>query len=84
MNATSRAILDIEKRWLNRLDRAGKASEIRERLGITPTRYAQMLLRVIDDPEAIASEPMLVGAVRRRLESRMRARSCVPVREMVS
>lgn len=47
---------------------------IRERLGLSPTRYHQLLMRAIDLPEALAYDPMLVRRLSRLRESRRRTR----------
>lgn len=67
-----RSVLDLERRWA----RVGgsKARSIRQRLGISPTRYHQLLVRAIDLPEALAYDPMLVRRLRRLRDARRRAR----------
>lgn len=42
-----------------------KESAARNELGLSPTRYAQVLNRLLDDPEAYAGYPMLVKRLRR-------------------
>ncbi len=42
-----------------------KHRAIRERLEISPTRYHQLLNRIIETPEALAVDPMLVRRLRR-------------------
>ena len=42
-----------------------KAREIRERWGLTPTRYHQLLVRAVDSPDALAYDPVLVRRLRR-------------------
>ena len=51
-----------------------KQRAIRERLGISPTRYHQLLNRIIETPEALAVDPMLVRRLRRIHEARRRRR----------
>jgi hypothetical protein len=67
-----RSVLELERRWAV----AGGPSQrlIRQRLGISPTRYHQLLVRAIDLPEALAYDPMLVRRLRRLRETRRRAR----------
>lgn len=68
----TRLILEFERSgaWRGRTkDRA-----IRERLGITPTRYHQLLLGAIDRPEVLAYDPMLVHRLRRLRDARRRIR----------
>jgi hypothetical protein len=51
-----------------------KAREIRERWGLTPTRYYQLLVRAVDSPDALAYDPVLIRRLRRLREARRRAR----------
>ena len=67
-----RAILDFERGWW--LEPAPKASLIRERFGLSAARYHQLLNRLIDRPEALAYDPMLVRRLRRLRDSRRRRR----------
>jgi hypothetical protein len=56
--------------------RRGRSKEraIRQDLGITPTRYHQLLVGAIDRPEALAFDPMLVRRLRRLRDARRRTR----------
>jgi Protein of unknown function (DUF3263) len=38
---------------------------IRERLGLSPTRYFQLLGALLDDPRALAHDPLTVNRLRR-------------------
>ena len=67
------AILAFEKSWW--AADASKASEIRERFSMSTTAYHQILNGLLDDPAALAAEPLLVKRLRRLRESRQRARS---------
>jgi len=65
-------ILDFERSW-------GKVSvrkelAVRTRFGVSPARYYQLLNRLIDQPEALEYDPMLVQRLRRLRESRRRRR----------
>lgn len=51
-----------------------KATGIRERLGLSPTRYYRMLGALIDDPDAAAYDPLVVHRLRRSRQQRRRAR----------
>jgi len=42
-----------------------RESALREQLGMSPTRYSQVLDRLLDDPEAYLAEPMLIKRLRR-------------------
>lgn len=52
-----------------------KERAIRERFGFSPSRYHQLLHRIIDRPEALMYDPMLVRRLRRVREVRRRART---------
>jgi hypothetical protein len=52
-----------------------KERAIRERFGFSPSRYHQLLHRIIDRSEALAYDPMLVRRLRRLREVRRRART---------
>lgn len=70
------AILDFERTWWRHA--GSKERAIRERFAISPTRYYQLLNRLLDDPEAMRHDPMLVKRLRRLRASRSRARSHRP------
>jgi hypothetical protein len=67
-----RSILDLERSWV--IGGGRKERQIRQRLGLSPTRYHQLLVRAIDLPEALAYDPMLVRRLRRLRDTRRRAR----------
>ena len=46
-----------------------KQRAIRERFGFSPARYHQLLNRIVDTPEALAYDPMLVRRLRRVREA---------------
>ena len=52
-----------------------KEREILDAIGITPTRYYQLLNELIDRPDAAQFDPALVARLRRRRTSRARLRS---------
>lgn len=54
--------------------RGRKDRVIRERLGLSPTRYRQVLMRTIELPAALAYDPVLVGRLRRLRDARRRTR----------
>lgn len=66
------AVIAFEREWW----RYGGAKEaaIRERLGLSAVQYYQILNALLDTPEALAAEPMLVKRLRRLRESRQRGR----------
>ena len=66
------AMLAFEKQTWTRA--GSRDAAIRDLFGITPTRYHQLLLELIDLPEALAAEPGLVNRLRRRSRSSLRQR----------
>jgi hypothetical protein len=69
----SREILDFEREaWKLSVT---KERAIRQRFGFSPSRYHQVLHRIIDRPEALVYDPMLVRRLRRVREVRRRART---------
>jgi hypothetical protein len=72
LSERDRAILDLERSWF--LEAGSKSSSIRDRLGLSPTRYYQVLAGLIDVPEAEAYDPLVVRRLRRERELRRRAR----------
>jgi hypothetical protein len=67
------AILDFEREWWKYA--GAKEQAIRERFDLSPTRYYQLLNRIIDDEEAVAYDPMLVKRLRRMRAARQRQRA---------
>lgn len=66
-------ILDFERNWWKH---AGpKEQGIRERFEMSATRYYQILNSLIDQPDALAHDPLLVKRLRRLRAERQRARS---------
>ncbi len=65
-------VLDFERTWSQGAPRKDPA--IRARFGISPARYYQRLDRLIDRPEALSYDPMLVQRLRRMREMRRRTR----------
>ncbi len=61
-------ILDFERNW--RGSSLPKDSAVRRRFGMSPARYHQVLNRLIDRPEALEYDPMLVRRLRRVREAR--------------
>jgi hypothetical protein len=67
-----RAILAFERRWWRHA--GAKEQAIRDTFGLSPTRYYQLLNRLLDRPAALACDPVLVGRLRRLRASRTRSR----------
>jgi hypothetical protein len=73
LDQRSREVLDFEREaWKLPVT---KERAIRERFGFSPSRYHQLLHKVIDRPEALVYDPMLVRRLRRVREVRRRART---------
>ena len=68
-----REILNFERQWWQYA--GAKEQAIRDLFGMSTTRYYQVLNALIDRPEAVAADPMLVKRLRRLRASRQRARS---------
>jgi hypothetical protein len=67
-----RAILDFERCWW--MLPAPKSAGIREHLHLSPTRYYRLLNALLDDPDALAYDPLVVHRLRRMRLQRRRAR----------
>jgi hypothetical protein len=67
-----RAILDFERMWWT--EPGPKESAIRDRFELSGTRYYQILHELLDDPEALAYDPLVVRRLRRMRDRRRRAR----------
>jgi len=72
LNAEDRHILEFEGSWWTRP--GAKATAIRERLGISPTRYYRRLGELVDTTEALHHAPLVVRRLRRRRHERRRDR----------
>ena len=68
-----RAILEFERQWWRHA--GAKEEAIRRQFGVGPTAYYQLLSRLLDDPAALAYDPMLVKRLQRQRASRRRQRS---------
>jgi hypothetical protein len=66
-------ILAFERQWWKYA--GAKEQAIRELFDMSATRYYQVLNALIDDPAALAHDPMLVKRLRRMRSSRQRART---------
>lgn len=66
-----RAILDFETTATWWRTAGAKENQIRDRFGITSTRYYQLLNRTLDDPDAVAYSPATVARLRRIREGRV-------------
>lgn len=68
-----REILDFERQWWKFA--GAKEQAVREKFGMSATRYYQVLNALIDRSEAVAHDPLLVRRLRRLRAARQRARS---------
>jgi hypothetical protein len=66
-------ILAFERLWWKYA--GAKEQAVREQFGMSATRYYQVLNALIDRPEAIAFDPLLVKRLRRLRAARHRQRS---------
>ena len=68
-----REILAFERQWWKYA--GAKEQAIRELFDMSATRYYQVLNALVDRPEALAADPMLIKRLRRLRASRQRARA---------
>lgn len=73
LSSRDEAILAFEARWWSFSGPKEKA--IREQFAMSATRYYQVLNALIDQPVALAADPLLVKRLRRLRAERQRARS---------
>jgi hypothetical protein len=66
-------ILAFERQWWKYA--GAKEQALRDLFDLSATRYYQVLNALIDRPEALECDPMLVKRLRRMRHSRQRARS---------
>jgi len=66
-------ILDFERNWWKYA--GAKEAAVREKFGMSATRYYQVLNALIDKPEALEADPLLVRRLRRLRAARQRQRS---------
>ena len=73
LSRRDREILSFERQWWQYT--GAKEQAIRDLFAMSTTRYYQVLNALIDRPEAVAADPMLVKRLRRLRATRQRARS---------
>ncbi|MFC7449493.1 DUF3263 domain-containing protein [Rhodococcus daqingensis] len=66
-------ILSFERQWWKYA--GAKEEAIKELFDMSATRYYQVLNALVDRPEALAADPMLVKRLRRLRASRQKARA---------
>ncbi|HLS44790.1 MAG TPA: DUF3263 domain-containing protein [Ornithinicoccus sp.] len=68
-----RQIIDFERQWWKYA--GAKEQAIKDLFDMSATRYYQLLNRLIDAPEALEHDPMLVKRLRRMRAQRQKSRS---------
>ena len=72
LTARERAILAFEQQWWRHA--GAKEQAVRDTFGLSSTRYYQLLNGLLDNPAALAADPVLIGRLRRLRSSRARNR----------
>ena len=67
-----RSILDFERTWWTQ--DGPKETAIRRQFELSPTRYYQLLNQLLDSPEAVEYDPLVVRRLRRLRSARRRVR----------
>lgn len=67
-----RAILDFERTWWT--EPGLKEEGIRERLRMSPARYYRTIRALLDSPDAMSYDPLVVRRLRRSRDLRRRTR----------
>ena len=73
LDRRDREILAFERQWWKYA--GAKEQAIRELFDMSPTRYYQVLNALLDKPEALAADPLLIKRLRRLRTSRQRNRA---------
>jgi hypothetical protein len=73
LTATEAQMLGFERQWWRYA--GAKEQAIRESFGLSATRYYQLLNALIDQPAAMAADPMLVKRLKRLRTTRRQARA---------
>jgi hypothetical protein len=73
LSARDREILAFERHWWKYA--GAKEQAVRDLFDMSATRYYQVLNALLDRPEALVADPMLVKRLRRLRAARQRARS---------
>ncbi|HTR70221.1 MAG TPA: DUF3263 domain-containing protein [Mycobacteriales bacterium] len=73
LSERDREILAFERHWWKYA--GAKEQAVRDLFDMSATRYYQVLNALLDRPEALAADPMLVKRLRRLRAARQRARS---------
>ena len=73
LSERDREILEFERQWWKYA--GAKETAVREQFDMSATRYYQVLNALIDRPEALEVDPLLVRRLRRLRAARQRQRS---------
>ncbi len=73
LSARDASILDFEREWWRHA--GAKEEAIRSQFSLSTARYYQVLNAVIDLPEAVRHDPMLVGRLQRARDARTSSRA---------
>ncbi len=73
LSQRDREVLDFERQWWKYA--GAKEQAVREKFDMSSTRYYQVLNALIDRPEALEADPLLVRRLRRLRSARQRQRS---------
>ena len=73
LSERDQSVLDFERQWWKYA--GAKEQAIRDQFAMSSTRYYQVLNAIIDRPEALVHDPLLVRRLRRLRAARQRARS---------
>jgi hypothetical protein len=73
LGSLERAVLDLERDWWQ--EAASKEVLIRRRVGVSPSRYYRLLQALLEVPEAMAYDPLVVRRLRRTRTARRRERA---------
>lgn len=73
LSERDREILAFERTWWKQ--GGSKERAVRDRFGVSATRYYQILNELIDTPGALEEDPMLVRRLRRQRSARQRLRA---------
>jgi hypothetical protein len=73
LNDRERQMLAFERQWWKHA--GSKEQAIRDLFGVSSTRYYQVLNALLDNPAALARDPVLVKRLRRLRATRARART---------
>ena len=71
LSERDREILDFERQWWKYA--GAKETAVREKFDMSSTRYYQVLNALLDDPEALRAEPVVVRRLQRQRQARRAA-----------